>query len=130
MSVELDDKARTLAARIAHGLTENRDDAPAATSADIAELRAGLRQVLQRLNQIETRLIPTNTATPAFTPIVPASASRSPDSAMSLHPSQERFNVGPVVSELVDYLENVKTCDFEPGHKPCDNCAMCSARGF
>lgn len=130
MSVELDDRARNLAARITHGLSENRDDTPAATSADIAELRAGLRQVLQRINQIETRLTLPTASTPAFTSIAPASAGNLSAAVPPVHPSQERFSVGPAVTELVDYLENTKTCDFEPGHKPCDNCAMCSARGF
>jgi hypothetical protein len=35
-----------------------------------------------------------------------------------------------VVSELVDFFHNEKTCSVEPGGKPCDHCAMCSSRGF
>jgi hypothetical protein len=31
---------------------------------------------------------------------------------------------------LVDFFEKEKTCSVEPGSKPCDHCAMCSARGF
>jgi hypothetical protein len=31
---------------------------------------------------------------------------------------------------LVDFFEKEKTCSVEPGGKPCDHCAMCSARGF
>lgn len=47
------------------------------------------------------------------------------------HPSQERFGVEEAaVSELVDYFEREKTCNLEPGGKPCDHCAMCSTRGF
>jgi hypothetical protein len=47
------------------------------------------------------------------------------------HPSQERFGVEEAaVSELVDYFEREKTCNLEPGGKPCDHCAMCSSRGF
>ena len=47
------------------------------------------------------------------------------------HPSQERFGVEEAtVSELVDYFEREKTCNLEPGGKPCDHCSMCSSRGF
>jgi hypothetical protein len=51
--------------------------------------------------------------------------------AAAAHPSQERFGVEEAaVSELVDYFEREKTCNLEPGGKPCDHCAMCSSRGF
>jgi hypothetical protein len=47
------------------------------------------------------------------------------------HPSQEKFGVEEAtVTELVDFFEGTKTCDLEPGGKPCDHCAMCSSRGF
>ncbi|HVF56696.1 MAG TPA: hypothetical protein VM934_11130 [Pyrinomonadaceae bacterium] len=47
------------------------------------------------------------------------------------HPSQERFGgVGDAVVELVEHFEREKTCSMEPGGKPCDQCGMCSARGF
>jgi hypothetical protein len=47
------------------------------------------------------------------------------------HPSQERFtNVGEAVSELVEFFEGEKTCSIEPGNKPCDQCGVCSSRGF
>ena len=47
------------------------------------------------------------------------------------HPSQERFGVEEAaVSELVDFFEGEKTCELEPGGKPCDHCAMCNTRGF
>ncbi len=48
----------------------------------------------------------------------------------AVHPSEERFQIGEAVAELVDYFENEKTCDLEPGGKPCDHCAMCSSRGL
>jgi len=51
--------------------------------------------------------------------------------AAATHASQERFGVEEAaVSELVDYFEREKTCNLEPGGKPCDHCAMCSSRGF
>ncbi len=46
------------------------------------------------------------------------------------HPSGERFGISEAVSEMVDYFENEKTCNVEPGGKPCDHCSMCSSRGF
>lgn len=47
------------------------------------------------------------------------------------HPSQEKFGVEEAtVSELVDFFEGAKSCELEPGGKPCDHCAMCSSRGF
>jgi hypothetical protein len=54
-----------------------------------------------------------------------------PATNAAAHPSQERFGVEEAaVSELVDYFEREKTCNLEPGGKPCDHCAMCSSRGF
>ncbi|MCA1592082.1 MAG: hypothetical protein LC754_05415 [Acidobacteria bacterium] len=47
------------------------------------------------------------------------------------HPSEQRFTgITEDVSELVDYFEREKTCNVEPGGKPCDHCGMCSSRGF
>ncbi|MDQ3684542.1 MAG: hypothetical protein M3430_02940 [Acidobacteriota bacterium] len=48
----------------------------------------------------------------------------------TVHPSDERFGIGEAVSELVDYFEKEKTCNLEPGEKPCDHCGMCNSRGF
>ncbi len=60
----------------------------------------------------------------------PTSLSGTYVSAVS-HPSQERFaDIGEAVSELVEMFEREKTCNVEPGNKPCDHCGMCSARGF
>lgn len=46
------------------------------------------------------------------------------------HPSDERFGIDEAVSEMVDFFEREKTCNLEPGDKPCDHCGMCSSRGF
>lgn len=47
------------------------------------------------------------------------------------HPSTHKFKVEEAaVAELVDFFEKEKTCTMEPGGKPCDQCAMCSSRGF
>jgi len=48
----------------------------------------------------------------------------------AVHPSEQRFGINEAVAELVDYFEAGKTCEMEPGGKPCDHCGMCSARGF
>lgn len=50
--------------------------------------------------------------------------------ATAAHPSDERFGIDEAVSEIVDYFEREKTCNMEPGGKPCDHCALCSSRGF
>jgi hypothetical protein len=110
MSAEIEDKARTLTSRIAQRLAT---DAPAG---ELDELRAGLSDVLRRVDKLEMRL---DVAKPK--PQAPS---------LLLHPSQERFNLEPAVAEMVDFLEGSKHCTFEPGHKPCDNCSMCTARGF
>jgi hypothetical protein len=48
----------------------------------------------------------------------------------AVHPSDERFGIDEAVSELVEFFEREKTCNVEPGGKPCDHCGMCSSRGF
>ena len=60
---------------------------------------------------------------------IPQSAVRNPQ--LVSHPSQERFGVEEAtVAELVEFFENEKKCSVDPSGKPCDHCAMCSARGF
>ncbi len=110
MSAEIDDKARALTSRITQRIST---DAPAG---ELDELRAGLGEVLRRIDKLEAHW--------AVQP--PTSNPQSPP----LHPSQERFNIEPAVTEMVDFLEGGKRCTFEPGNKPCDNCSMCTARGF
>ncbi|HEX8638156.1 MAG TPA: hypothetical protein VF692_08845, partial [Pyrinomonadaceae bacterium] len=47
------------------------------------------------------------------------------------HSSQEKFlNLEEFADEIINNLQNEKACPFEPAGKPCDNCAMCSSRGF
>lgn len=45
------------------------------------------------------------------------------------HPSQQIFEI-PAASEQFLPNTKIKACTFEPNGKPCDDCAMCSARGF
>jgi hypothetical protein len=53
------------------------------------------------------------------------------DNVITSHSSLQRFNVdAAVIEELMEFIEKEKACAFEPNGKPCDKCAMCSARGF
>ena len=89
-----------------------------------------------RGRQSSPRYEPTGSAPPS-TPST-ATVTRSPwlsgtyvpATAAAVHPSEERFGIQEAVSEIVDYFEREKTCNVEPGGKPCDHCAMCSSRGF
>ena len=124
---------------------------------ELAAVRAGLNELQHRLAHIESHLTrgaqdatqgnseraggeqQQQGAKPQSSPFTaPPSAVRSPwlsgmyvPATTTEHPSQERFGVEEAaVSELVDYFEREKTCNLEPGGKPCDHCAMCSSRGF
>ncbi|HUQ33211.1 MAG TPA: hypothetical protein VM095_13905, partial [Pyrinomonadaceae bacterium] len=109
-------------ARIESHVTRDADDAT--TGARVAE---GLKQrSAQQQQQPQTRQ--------------PAAAAqgvmRSPwlsgmYGPTAAHPSQERFGIEEAaVSELVDFFEGEKKGELEPGGKPCDQCEMCSTRGF
>ena len=155
MSTE-QEQARALAERIAARLAhEPERTAPADGSADVghelAALRASLGEMQQRLAHIESHVThaddcaeethaappraTANTATqfnnsPIQSAPVPPQWTSSTYIPVVQHPSQERFGIGEAVEELVDYFEREKTCNVEPGGKPCDHCSMCSARGF
>ena len=120
---------------------------------ELAALRQSLAELNERLASIESHLTPEETAsrqtqstpvsnrqTTTTKPNVEKSSAPSTRStrlsgiyvpATTSHPSQEKFGVEEAtVAELVDFFEGAKTCDLEPGGKPCDHCAMCSSRGF
>jgi hypothetical protein len=127
---------------------------------ELAAVRAGLDDLQHRLAHIESHLTRREDVSPQRTQeraarsvdepqqarqqsspfTAPPTSVRSPwlsgmyvpaTNAATAHPSQERFGVEEAaVSELVDYFEREKTCNLEPGGKPCDHCAMCSSRGF
>jgi hypothetical protein len=153
MSTELE-QARLIAERIARRVSSESGsqlNAPlppgsrSDVSAELAAMRAGLSELQKRLAQIEAKVLfstrKTNTPEIGFTT---SSAGRSETpvllthspwlagvNASVAHPSQEKFGVEEAtVSELVDFFEKEKTCSVEPGGRPCDNCAMCSSRGF
>jgi hypothetical protein len=146
------DKVRELAARVARRLA----DAPAPPAA--GSLQAALAEIQRRLAHIESHLTHdedcagdagrANARGEASTrPVSPSPARQgggaggaAPSRSMWLsgtyvpagaHPSQERFgSVGEAVSEMVEFFEGEKTCNIEPGGKPCDHCGVCSSRGF
>jgi TolA-binding protein len=148
------DQVRALAERIARRVTESaaqKASEPAGAGQlndELAAMRQSLAELQQRLSQLESQLSPDDAAAresqhahahQQTTDAKPASQSapvtRSPWlSGMyvpATHPSQEKFGVEEAaVSELVDFFEGAKTCELEPGGKPCDHCAMCSSRGF
>jgi hypothetical protein len=145
--------AERIARRVSHGSNASfqHDQEPENNvAAELSAVRGALTDLQKRLAHIESRLthreehytskeIP-GEETPAFAPqsVMPS----APPSVHSPwlsgvyfssvgHPSQERFDVEEAtVSELVDFFESEKSCNLEPGNKPCDHCAMCSSRGF
>jgi len=113
----MEDQARLMAERIARRVASGATS-EASSSGDVASelaaVRASLNELQNRLVQIEAKV--------GSPPRV-----HSPWS----HPSFDRFGVEEAtVSELVDFFQGEKQCSMEPGGKPCDHCAMCSARGF
>ena len=153
MSTE-QDKIRALADRIAQrlagdgGAQDGRRGG--AESDELSRLRAALRELQQRLAHVESHVAHgEDCAQHAHDAGTQAKAAeRSGGTAQqsqpqrtgqqflsstyvpAVHPSQERFGIDEAVSELVDFFEREKVCSVEPGGKPCDQCGMCSARGF
>lgn len=135
------EQIRSVAERVARRLEASSDAGGAgAPTEDLAALRRGLEEIQRRLTHIESH-IGHDEARENERPAAPRGPSGAGTPASSLwlsgtylpateHPSQERFEVGEAVSELVDYFEREKTCTVEPGGKPCDHCGMCSSRGF
>ncbi len=156
MNTNEQDKARELAERIARRLQENAGGTSAKSSTafgngELATLRQTLAEIQQRLVHIESHIThDENCATKQMSnsPSHVGREAMNRSDASSLpattrlpfvsgtyisavaHPSQERFGINEAVSELVDYFENEKTCEMEPGGRPCDHCGMCSSRGF
>ena len=148
MSTE-QDRIRELAERVARRLDSSPDEGGetdrASSPDDIAALREGLSEIQRRLAHIESHIThdedcgpaarqqqqPPRDARPAATPARSTWLSGTYVPATAQHPSQEKFaGIGEAVAELVDFFESEKTCNVEPGGKPCDHCGMCSSRGF
>jgi hypothetical protein len=138
-----EDQARALAERIARRISEHKTDARPSVSrtdeadSELAQMRASLSELKQKLAQIESHLTRDERSArdderqAGTTPVIRSPWLSGMYVPATTHPSQERFGVEEAaVSELVDYFEREKTCNLEPGGKPCDHCAMCSSRGF
>lgn len=158
MSTE-QDKIRALADRIAQRLAAGgdgaRDGRGGGGADELTQLRAALRELQQRLAHVESHVkhgddcaehngsAGTHAQTPARGEKAPRQSSQRAQQPQragqqflsstyipAVHPSQERFGIDEAVSELVDFFEREKVCSVEPGGKPCDQCGMCSSRGF
>lgn len=90
---------------------------PEPQGGDLATLFASIEKINHRLDKLEAR--------PETLPAGPGRPDRGAE-----HPSVERFNVAEAIADSIfSHYKKEKACQFEPG-KPCDHCAMCSARGF
>lgn len=128
-------------------------DSAANVGDELAALRAGLSEIGQRLTKIESHVTnnspratghagdmheqpPSQTRAPQNERAHASQTNSNPQHWLSgtyvpaVHPSEERFGIGEAVSELVEFFEREKTCNVEPGGKPCDHCGMCNSRGF
>jgi hypothetical protein len=158
MSSSEQDRVRELAERVARKLSGEPSGVAARDASegdDLASLRASLVEIQRRLDDIESHTSrggardsdaarqpgvgeaaggfasPSNDfGSPARTPTRSTWLSGTYVPATE-HPSQEQFTgIGEAVSELVEFFEREKTCNVEPGGKPCDHCGLCSSRGF
>jgi len=143
------ERVRAVAERVARRLSssgEGGDGASSASGDDVAALRAGLAELQQRLAHVESHVghdasredAPRRAARTQDAPAVEPDLTPTRSLWLSgtyvpvapSHPSEERFDIGEAVSEIVDFFEREKSCTVEPGGKPCDHCGMCSTRGF
>lgn len=151
MSAE-QEKVRSIAERVAsrigggddaRGDVHTRAVESSGGDGEVAQLRASLREMQQRLARIESRVTgddsrassENSSASPRENTgererVAQPRQLLSSTYVPATHPSQERFGIDDAVAELVDFFESEKTCTVEPGGKPCDHCAMCSTRGF
>lgn len=127
---EEQDKARLIAERVTQRLTqgESTPSSVSLSSNDVSALRSVLEDFNRRLVQIERQLAHKDSRTnfqSAYSPLLQSTVLKN-------HPSMEKFGVSEasVISELVDFFESDKKCTLDPSGKPCDQCSMCSSRGF
>jgi len=137
------EQARLIAERIAKRMSDRAPVVPKQDgnlTAELSAVRSTLSELERKLARIEAK-ISGESPTPGTETTIRSSSSSRPVplthspwlagvNATPMHPSQEKFGVEEaVVSELVDFFEKEKACSLESS-KPCDHCAMCSARGF
>jgi type VI protein secretion system component VasK len=156
MSSNEQERVRKIARRIAEQIAGERGDATGdgaqtanSNSNEVSALQAELTKLNRRLAQLEAQVGGDggdNIQREAATASKDGSSAKSAAHAThvhaphlmggggtyvsAVHPSEQRFGINEAVAELVDYFEAGKTCEMEPGGKPCDHCGMCSARGF
>jgi len=83
---------------------------------DLSSIQQSLEKINQRLDKIESDLA--NSA-PKVTTSIP------------VHPAHARFNIAEAIADAIfEGKIKEKACTFEPNARPCDNCGMCSSRGF
>jgi len=146
------DQARIIAERIARRVASGRPDPrqtsrSSAVAGEIDTVRANINELQQRLALLEANLrnesitandLTVNASPFSDRPLAPAPAvpfTHSPwlagVNATAAHPAEERFGIEEAtINELVDFFQSEKMCSLDPSGKPCDHCAMCSARGF
>ena len=149
--------AERIAGRLAEGAVSSAGDSRGRAEGgdELVQLRATLGELQRRLAQVESRVgqgegggfqqrgraaaaeSPTQSAAGQQAGPQRQQQQRAPQQQFTsstyvsaAHPSQDRFAIDDAVSELVDFFERDKVCSVEPGGKPCDECGMCSARGF
>lgn len=158
MSSDEQEQVRRVARRIAeqiecerHGVALNRTQAASFDLNDISAMQKEFTKLNSRLAQLEAQIsgdsagsgdarrnaaMTGDSGTSAKTlkhaqqTNVPNLMGGGGTYVSAVHPSEQRFGINEAVTELVDYFEAGKTCEMEPGGKPCDHCGMCSARGF
>jgi len=107
-----DKDLNNLAARIAEVLKTESG------SRELSSLGESIEKINERLDRIEQKL-----HSPNSNPKISVQNSS--------HPSYEKFTrIEMLADEIIGSLEKEKTCTFEANDKPCDNCSMCSTRGF
>ncbi|MBC7929088.1 MAG: hypothetical protein H7Z38_00810 [Rubrivivax sp.] len=155
MSSSEQDRIRELAERVARKLARGSSDGgerKAEDGGDVDALRASLSEIQRRLARIESHITQDEDRGHGDAPVRQSETGGARQSSLSSgnaatparsmwlsgtympavsHPSQEQFTgIGEAVSELVEFFEREKTCNVEPGDKPCDHCGVCSSRGF
>jgi cell division septation protein DedD len=82
------------------------------------DLRSAIERLSQRLDMLEAGSSKSGSPVPTEGP-------------KQVHPSLQRFkDLGEIADLILDRFNNQKECPYEPAGKPCDNCSMCSSRGF
>ncbi len=94
------------------------------------DLRSTLDSISRRLDALESKSHDPKSQIPNPQSQIPNPQSQIPNPT-SNHPSLQRFtSLGEIADVILERINNQKECPYEPAGKPCDNCSMCSSRGF